>query len=93
MKEITIPKEIEIYGETYKVNQGLTKKLNMPGWVVYKEPGLGLWGYNKELNFIVSLMCKNLSLNNPMLDKIIEHWREYITKIEMEKRNSEATEN
>lgn len=97
MKEITIPKEITIadWGETYKVNLGLTKKLNMPDWVIFKEPGYKLWGYNEKLNIIVYLFCNKISLKDPLLDKVIWFWRWLIierVKEALGGRN-EATEN
>lgn len=95
MKEITIPKEITItnWGETYKVNLGLTKKLNIPDWVIFKEPGYGLWGYNEKLNIIVYLFCKKISLKDPLLDKVIWFWRVLIAdrvKDNLEERLKEA---
>lgn len=95
MKEITIAKEIAIlkYGETYKVNIGLTKKLNMPGWVVYKDPDYGLFSYNKEFNLDIYLFCKKISLKDPLLDKVIWFWRLLIAdrvKDNLEEKEKEA---
>ena len=87
MKEITIAKEIAIlkYGETYKVNIGLTKKLNMPDY--------GLFSYNKEFNLDIYLFCKKISLKDPLLDKVIWFWRLLIAdrvKDNLEEREKEA---
>ena len=89
MKEITIP----LWDETFKVKQGLTKKLDLPEWVIFYDKKSGLWAYNINTTWGIWLNSKLVTLNHPLIDNIIEYWRDYIRRRETEKRNSEATKN
>lgn len=75
MKEITIA----FWGETYKVKQGLTKKLDMPEWVIFYDKKSGLWSYNVKTKYVRWLNRKYISLNDPLLEHAIE-WFRYIIR-------------
>ena len=66
----------------------LTKKLNMPGWEIYRDSVYGMYALHNELGLDVSLMEWNITLNNPKLESILESIRADLIKAEEEKRES-----
>ena len=66
----------------------LTKKLNMPGWEIYRDSAYGMYALNDELGLDVNLMTWNITLNDPNLENILEGVRVDLTKAEEEKRGS-----
>ena len=49
------------YVGRFPVNAGLTKKVNKQGWVIYRDPEIGLYAYNEEKNEEVNLLLWNES--------------------------------
>ena len=66
----------------------LTKKLNMPGWEIYRDSAYGMYALNDELGLDVSLMTWNITLDDPNLENILEGVRVDLAKAEAEKRES-----
>ena len=66
----------------------LTKKLNMPGWEIYRDSAYGMYALHNELGLDVNLMEWNITLNNPKLGSILESIRVDLAKVEEEKRRS-----
>ena len=66
----------------------LTKKLNMPGWEIYRDSVYGMYALHNELGLDISLMEWNITLNNPKLGSILESIRVDLAKVEEEKRRS-----
>ena len=64
----------------------LTKKLNMPGWEIYRDSAYGMYALHDELGLDVSLMTWNITLNNPNLENILESIRADLTKAEEQER-------
>ena len=70
----------------------LTKKLNMPGWEIYRDSAYGMYALHDELGLDVSLMTWNITLDDPNLENILESIRADLTKAEEEKRELFITE-
>ena len=66
----------------------LTKKLNMPGWEIYRDSAYGMYALNDELDLDVNLMTWNITLDDPNLENILEGVRVDLAKAEEEKRES-----
>ena len=66
----------------------LTKKLNMPGWEIYRDSAYGMYALNDELDLDVDLMTWNITLDDPNLENILEWVRADLAKAEEEKRES-----
>ena len=66
----------------------LTKKLNMPGWEIYRDSAYGMYALHNELGLDIPLMEWNITLNNPKLESILESIRADLAKAEEEKRRS-----
>lgn len=49
------------YVGRFPVNTGLTKKVGMKGWVIYRDPENGLYAYNEEKDEEVNLLLWNAS--------------------------------
>ena len=64
----------------------LTKKLNMPGWEIYRDSAYGMYALHDELGLDVSLMTWNITLDDPNLENILEGVRADLAKAEAEKR-------
>ena len=64
----------------------LTKKLNMPGWEIYRDSVYGMYALHNELGLDVNLMEWNITLNNPKLESILEYTRAELEKVEKQKR-------
>ena len=64
----------------------LTKKLNMPGWEIYRDSAYGMYALHNELGLDINLMEWNITLNNPKLESILEYTRADLAKIEKQKR-------
>ena len=64
----------------------LTKKLNMPGWEIYRDSAYGMYALHNELGLDVNLMEWNITLNNPKLESILEYIRADLAKVEKQKR-------
>ena len=68
----------------------LTKKLNMPGWEIYRDSAYGMYALNEKLGLDINLMDWNITLNNPNLKNILEYTRVELAKAEeAELRNRE----
>lgn len=46
----------------FPINKGLTQKLNYKGYLIYRDPEVGLYAYNPESKLDVNLFRWNLSL-------------------------------
>ena len=66
----------------------LTKKLNMPGWEIYRDNAYGMYALNDDLGLDVNLMTWNITLDDPNLENILEGVRADLAKAEAEKRES-----
>ena len=66
----------------------LTKKLNMPGWEIYRDSAYGMYALHDELGLDVNLMTWNITLDDPNLENILESIRADLAKAEEEKRES-----
>ena len=66
----------------------LTKKLNMPGWEIYRDSAYGMYALHNELGLDVNLMTWNITLDDPNLENILEGVRVGLAKAEEEKRES-----
>ena len=64
----------------------LTKKLNMPGWEIYRDSVYGMYALHNELGLDINLMEWNITLNNPKLESILEYIRADLAKVEKQKR-------
>ena len=64
----------------------LTKKLNMPGWEIYRDSAYGMYALHNELGLDVNLMEWNITLNNPKLESILEYTRAELAKVEKQRR-------
>ena len=64
----------------------LTKKLNMPGWEIYRDNAYGMYALNDDLGLDVNLMTWNITLDDPNLENILESMRADPTKAEEQKR-------
>lgn len=71
----------------------LTKKLNMPGWQIYRDSAYGMYALHEELELDINLMIWNITLNDPSLEYILEDIRTELTKREAEERESLARAN
>lgn len=49
------------YVGRFPVNKALTKKVNMEGWVIYRDPENGLYAHNEEKDEEVNLLLWNES--------------------------------
>lgn len=49
------------YVGRFPVNAGLTKKVGMNGWVIYRDPEIGLYAFNEEKGIEVNLLLWNAS--------------------------------
>lgn len=49
------------YVGRFPVNMGLTKKVGMNGWVIYRDPEVGLYAFNEEKGEEVNLLLWNES--------------------------------
>lgn len=56
----------------------LTKLVDMPGWVIYRDSINGMYAMNETLSIDFNLMYWNITLNNPKLDRIVEDIRNQI---------------
>ena len=70
----------------------LTKKLNMPGWEIYRDSAYGMYALHNELGLDVSLMEWNITLDDPNLENILESIRADLIKAEEQKRELFITE-
>jgi len=69
------------YVGEYAINEKLTKALNMDGWVIYRNPSIGLFVVNDELTQDIDLVCYSASsITN--IDKFIEGVRGLIAEAE-----------
>ena len=66
----------------------LTKKLNMPGWELYRDSAYGMDARNDELGLDVNLMGGNVTLDDPNLENILEGVRAHLIKADAEKQTS-----
>lgn len=66
----------------------LTKKLNMPGWEIYRDSAYGMYALHDELGLDVNLMTWNITLNDPNLENILEGVRVDLAKAEEENQES-----
>lgn len=48
------------FGE-FTINEKLTKALDMDGWVIYRNPSIGLFAVNDALTFDIDLSCYSAS--------------------------------
>ena len=64
----------------------LTKKLNMPGWEIYRDSAYGMYALHNELGLDVNLMTWNITLDDPNLENILESIRADLTKAEEQER-------
>ena len=64
----------------------LTKKLNMPGWEIYRDNVYGMYALNDDLGLDVNLMTWNITLDDPNLENILESIRADLIKAEEQKR-------
>ena len=64
----------------------LTKKLNMPGWEIYRDNAYGMYALNDDLGLDVNLMTWNITLDDPNLENILESIRADLTKAEEQKK-------
>ena len=64
----------------------LTKKLNMPGWEIYRDNAYGMYALNDNLGLDVNLMTWNITLDDPNLENILESIRADLTKAEEQKK-------
>ena len=64
----------------------LTKKLNMPGWEIYRDSAYGMYALHNELGLDIPLMEWNITLNNPKLESILEYTRAELAKVEKQRR-------
>ena len=70
----------------------LTKKLNMPGWEIYRDSAYGMYALNDDLGLDVNLMTWNITLEDPNLENILESIRADLIKAEEQKRELFITE-
>ena len=64
----------------------LTKKLNMPGWEIYRDNAYGMYALNDDLGLDVNLMTWNITLDDSNLENILESIRADLTKAEEQKK-------
>lgn len=57
----------------------LTKKMNMPGWVIYRDSEYGMYAYNQQLGLDVDLGYWNITLGDSDLDKTLSSIRKDLT--------------
>lgn len=60
----------------------LTKKLNMPGWEIYRDSAYGMYALHRELGLDINLMMWNITLEDPNLKNILEYTRAELAKAE-----------
>lgn len=53
----------------------LTKKLNMPGWIIYRDSEYGMYAYHQQLGLDTDLGYWNITLKDPNLDKTLSYIR------------------
>ena len=71
------------YVGRFPVNMELTKKVNMKGWVIYRDPENGLYAYNEEMDEEVNLLLWNASAKD-VKESTLECIRADIMKKESE---------
>ena len=57
------------------LRKGLTKKVNMPGWIIYRDSEYGMYAYNQQLGLDVDLGYWNITLEDPDLEKTLFYIR------------------
>ena len=71
------------YVGRFPVNAGLTKKVNKQGWVIYRDPEVGLYAYNEEKDEEVNLMLWNETAKTAT-EKVLNGIRSDIEEAEAE---------
>lgn len=66
--------------------KGLTKKLNLKGWKIYRDSDIGLYALNEELGIDHCLLTWNITLDDPELDRKISWIRKEC--LDLEKDNN-----
>ena len=77
--------------QKFTVKKGLTKRLGLDGWVIYRDSLYGLYAENEELGIDHCLNIWNLTLDDNRLDflmTIIRLELETVEKVEREFRSS-----
>lgn len=77
------------YVGRFPVNMGLTKKVAKQGWVIYRDPEIGLYAYNEEKGEEVNLLLWNESART-VSEKVINGIRADIEEKESEIAEFEA---
>lgn len=75
--------------QRFTEKKGLTKKLNMKGWSIYRDSKYGLYTENKELGIDHGLLIWNLTLDDPKLEKALGIIRSELQDLEREEREKE----
>lgn len=57
------------------LRKGLTKKVNMPGWIIYRDSEYGMYAYHQQLGLDVDLGYWNITLEDPDLEKTLSYIR------------------
>ena len=73
----------------FTTKKGLTKKLDMEGWTIYRDSENELYAENEELGIDHCLLMWNLTLDNPKIDFVIGLIRNELEEIEKEERERE----
>jgi len=77
------------YVGRFPVNMGLTKKVNKQGWVIYRDPEVGLYAYNEEKGEEVNLLLWNETAKTAT-EKVLNSIRADIEEKEAEIAEQEA---
>lgn len=75
--------------QRFTEKKGLTKKLNMKGWSIYRDSENGLYAENEELGINHGLLIWNLTLNDPKLEKTLGIIRSELQDLEKEESERE----
>lgn len=70
--------------QKFTVKKGLTKRLGMDGWVIYRDSLYGLYAENRELGIDHCLNIWNLTLDDKRLDAAMHVIR---LELEVEEKN------
>ena len=62
--------------------KGLTKKLNLKGWKIYRDSDIALYALNEELGIDHCLLIWNITLDDPELDRKISWIRKECLELE-----------
>lgn len=91
------PKKINT--KSYTEMKGLTQKLKMPKWTIYKKDEGGLYAVNKSLNTEIDLNTESITTRDPLLKQKMADIRSNLQKVEKdmapetEERNEANIEN